>query len=252
MKRVILRADDLGFSEAVNLGIEKTVKEGLIKTVGLMSNMPYSKHGVELLKSYDICLGLHANISQGKPLSDPKLIPSITNDLGIFKKTKDYGFAKEDIVDLNEVMIEIEAQLEMFIKLTGKLPDYIDGHAVASANFFKGLEIVSKQHNINYFPISLNESEAIYFKNHKILLHMHSMEPDYEPFLMIKNILSTNKNKEEIDLFVFHPGYLDEYVINNSSLVLQRVKEASVLSNANTKKWINDNNINIITYNLLD
>ena len=125
MKRVILRADDLGFSEAVNLGIEKTVKEGLIKTVGLMSNMPYSKHGVELLKSYDICLGLHANISQGKPLSDPKLIPSITNDLGIFKKTKDYGFAKEDIVDLNEVMIEIEAQLEMFIKLTGKLPDYI-------------------------------------------------------------------------------------------------------------------------------
>ena len=28
MKKILLRADDLGYSEAVNYGIEKSVKEG--------------------------------------------------------------------------------------------------------------------------------------------------------------------------------------------------------------------------------
>ena len=30
MKKILLRADDLGYSEAVNYGIEKSVKEGLL------------------------------------------------------------------------------------------------------------------------------------------------------------------------------------------------------------------------------
>ena len=37
--KLIMRADDLGFSEAVNLGIYKAVKEGVITSVGMMTNM---------------------------------------------------------------------------------------------------------------------------------------------------------------------------------------------------------------------
>lgn len=36
MKRLIIRADDLGYSEAVNHGIAGTVKDGLIGSVGIM------------------------------------------------------------------------------------------------------------------------------------------------------------------------------------------------------------------------
>ena len=39
MKKIIVRADDLGFSESVNYGIEKTVKQGIVKSVGVMMNM---------------------------------------------------------------------------------------------------------------------------------------------------------------------------------------------------------------------
>ena len=39
MKRIIFRADDLGYSEGVNLGIAKTVKKGLVRTVGLIVNL---------------------------------------------------------------------------------------------------------------------------------------------------------------------------------------------------------------------
>ena len=38
--RLIVRADDLGYSEAVNYGIEKSIKDGIVHSVGLMPNKP--------------------------------------------------------------------------------------------------------------------------------------------------------------------------------------------------------------------
>ena len=62
MKKILLRADDLGYSEAVNLGIEKSIRQGLIRSLGVMVNMPATLHGVELIRDCDIALGVHVNI----------------------------------------------------------------------------------------------------------------------------------------------------------------------------------------------
>ena len=62
MKHIMVRADDLGYSEGINYGIEKSVKEGIIKNVGFMVNMPATQHGYDLLKDTEICLGQHTNI----------------------------------------------------------------------------------------------------------------------------------------------------------------------------------------------
>ena len=75
--KLIMRADDLGFSEGVNYGIYKSVVDGVITSVGMMPNMASAKHGYELVKDLDIALGQHSNICVGKPLSAPKLIPSL-------------------------------------------------------------------------------------------------------------------------------------------------------------------------------
>ena len=40
MKKILIRADDLGYSEGVNYGIAKSVKDGIIGSVGVMTNMP--------------------------------------------------------------------------------------------------------------------------------------------------------------------------------------------------------------------
>lgn len=82
--KLIMRADDLGFSEAVNLGIYKAVKEGVITSVGMMTNMEHANHGYELVKDFDIALGQHTNICAGRPLTDPKLIPSLVQENGEF------------------------------------------------------------------------------------------------------------------------------------------------------------------------
>ncbi|MBR3251653.1 MAG: ChbG/HpnK family deacetylase, partial [Erysipelotrichaceae bacterium] len=57
MKRILIRADDLGFSRGINLGIADTVKAGLIRSIGVMTNMEEAASGVEMIKGYDVCLG---------------------------------------------------------------------------------------------------------------------------------------------------------------------------------------------------
>ena len=45
MKQLLVRADDLGYSYAVNLGIARAVNEGLVRSAGLMPNMTEAQRG---------------------------------------------------------------------------------------------------------------------------------------------------------------------------------------------------------------
>ena len=88
--KLIMRADDLGFSEAVNYGILKSIVDGVITSTGMMPNMESAKHGYELVKNLDIALGQHTNICVGKLLSDPALIPSLVQKMVNFVPVKKY------------------------------------------------------------------------------------------------------------------------------------------------------------------
>lgn len=250
MKKILVRADDLGYSEGVNYGIAKSVKDGIIKSVGIMTNMPSIQHGLDLLKGVDVCLGLHTNICVGKPLTDPKLIPSITNEKGEFKSSKDYRSSKEDFVVLEEVILEIEAQYKRFVELTGEKPHYFEGHAVASANFYKGLAIVSKKYDCDFLPISFTGPTT--FRNSTLYLSMDSMTPGYNPFESLKKAAMKDYDNNGIAMFVAHPGYLDAYIMKTSSLLEPRVHEVEMACSQETKDWLKENNIEVISYDDLD
>lgn len=244
MKRLLIRADDLGFSEGINYGIEKTVKEGLIKTVGIMTNMPAAAHGVSLLQGEKVCFGQHTNICVGRPLTDPGLIPSITNKDGEFKSSKEFRNAKEDFVVLDEVILEIEAQYKRFVELTGEEPHYFEGHAVASRNFFKGLEIVAERHNLRYLGMNFS-SQEVTFGDKKLYLHMESMKPGYDPFNALKQV---NYHEDGVDMFVCHPGYLDAYILKKSSLTTPRPLEVEMVCSSEARQWVEENHIQLVTY----
>lgn len=50
-KKLIVVADDFGFSEAYNYGVIKAYKEGVVCTLSLMSNMAAVPHAVKLWQS---------------------------------------------------------------------------------------------------------------------------------------------------------------------------------------------------------
>lgn len=246
MIRLLMRADDLGYSEAVNYGIAKTVKEGIIRSVGVMPNMPATAHGLKLLTGEKVCLGQHTNICVGKPLTNPQLIPSITQSDGTFRPSREYRTAKQDFVVLDEVILEIEAQYERFLALTGEQPHYFEGHAVVSDNFFKGLAIVARRHGLKYLEMTVTEKPVL-FSNTLVYGHMEAMKPDYDPVLAVKTAVE-HAHEEGCDMFVCHPGYLDAYLLRTSSLTLPRTLEVEMACSDEMRRWLEDHKVKLVTF----
>jgi len=254
-KKVLFRADDLGYSEAVNYGIEKSVKDGLISSVGVMVNMPSTQHGVDLLKEEPIAFSQHTNICAGKPLADPEKIPSLVKEGGYFKSSKEYRAAKKDFVVFEEALIEIEAQYKKFIELFSKKPDYFEGHAIASENFFKALEYFADKHGLTYSglpkgtsPNELTSNDTfINVNGTKVYMMMESMQPDYNPYHTLEKLLD-NLHEDGVDMLIFHPGYLDDYILNHSSLLIPRTQEVAMLTDNRIKQQLDDKHINLISY----
>ena len=246
MKKLLLRADDLGYSEEVNLVIEKSIRQGLIRSLGVMVNMPATLHGVDLIKDCDIALGVHVNICAERPLSDPDLIPSLVDENGHFKSSQTYRSTTDDFVVFDEVIIEIEAQYHRFLELFGRKPDYFEGHAVASAQFFKGLEYVAKKHQLKYsgFPV---DDKPIQVGHSLVAFHMESLQPNYDPFVLLQKMVASASD-EVVQMGIFHPGYLDQYILTHSSLLQDRCLEVEVLSNPATRSFLEQAGVNLIDY----
>lgn len=246
MKRIIVRADDLGYSRGVNYGIADSVKNGIIRSVGVMVNMPDTEHGLELLKGISVCYGLHTNICVGKPLTDPKKIPSLVDEQGYFKSSRVYRSTKEDFVVLEEVMLEIEAQLDRFIELTGEKPHYFEGHAVMSANFYRGLAMVAAKRGCDY--LGPDFVGGFKFRNTNMVTVLESMKPDYDPMAVLMACATKDYPENTVPMMVCHPGYLDAYIMKTSSMLNPRVQEAEMACAQATKDWLKENGIEVITY----
>ena len=247
--RILIRADDLGWTEAINYGIAKTVTHGIIRSVGLMPNMPAAQHGVDLLKGSPVCYGQHTNICVGRPLTDPVLIPSICQENGELKPSWAYREAAkqgEDFVALDEVILEIEAQYRRFVELIGDQPHYFEGHAVASPNFFKGLEIVAERHGLHNLPFS--PEGPVKFRNTMLYTSMDSMTPGYDPFESLKKVALQDYGPDGCCMFVCHPGYLDDEILRKSSLTIPRAKEVAMLTDPTVKVWLEKHHVELISY----
>ncbi len=244
--KIIFRADDLGFSEAINYGIAKAVKDGVISSVGMMTNMDSIKHGYNLINDIDLCLGQHTNICVGKPLCDPALIPSLVDENGMFCSSKEIRARENDSIVLEECELEIEAQLNKFIEIVGRKPDYFEGHAVFSINFFKALENVAKRNNLFYCnPMDKEWSKETGIDCGK----MFKMDEKglYDPYAYIMNDEADIMDKE-CSVLVFHPGYLDQYILEHSSFTLIRPMETEFLCSNKLKNWIKENNIEVVDF----
>ncbi len=250
-RRILIRADDLGYSRGVNYGIADSVRHGIIRSVGVMPNMPEAEMGLRLLEGVSVCYGQHTNVCVGQPLTDPARIPSLCQPNGEFKASREYREAfkrGEDFVDVDEACLEIEAQLTRFIELVGDEPHYFEGHAIASKNFFTALEVVAKRHELPYLGMSFDFSAPITFRRSRLYTSMDSMGPDYDLFESLKRAALKDYDEDACCMFVCHPGYLDAYILATSSLTIPRTQEVAMAMDPKTREWLSDHGVEVITY----
>lgn len=246
MKQLLIRADDIGYSYAVNLGIARSVNEGLVRSAGLMPNMPEAARGWEWVRDADIAIGQHTNLCLGTPCADPALIPSLLDENGQLKSSREYRAAfKEgrEFADYDELVIEIEAQLASFRAITGKDPDYFEAHAVMSKNLLQAIHDVTEKHGFREQPIpaGFDPTVAVTVGTTPARMVGPDMVPPerYDPWKAVKDTVLGMKDGETV-VMVFHPGYLDDFILCNSSLTNNRTRNVDALIDPGLRAWLKE------------
>jgi len=153
MTRIIFNADDIGYSEAVTLGIIKAHQDGLIKTTTMMTNMDGAPFAAKLLKENpNLYCGQHSNIVIGKPISNPKDIPSLVDENGCFNTKA--RLARGEKLNPEDIKREVRAQAERFKELMGHYPTHIEGHAVRDPGLEYAIREVATELGVHYTDIS--------------------------------------------------------------------------------------------------
>lgn len=251
MKRLVLKADDLGYSEAVNLGIERAIRGGLVRSTGLMANMPAAAHGIGLLAGYDVAIGQHTNICVGRPVSDPADVPSLVTPDGMFKPSSVYRASAEDFVAYDDAVREIEAQLGRFRALTGRDPDYFEGHAVASEQFFRALEDVAAREGLKLCMPALAARGNQVGGTPVVRCAMESMATDYDPAATLERAVAALPEDGRVGIFTCHPGYVDAYLLTHSSLTVNRTKEVAMLCDPAVRSWLAEQAVELVDFRML-
>jgi predicted glycoside hydrolase/deacetylase ChbG (UPF0249 family) len=128
-KYLIVNADDYGMSLGVSRGILEAHAGGVVTSTTALVNTPFAEDSVSwaIARAPGLGLGLHINLSFGRPVLPPRLVPSLVDvDGRFFSGQRLLGGMKR--FQKPDVQREVRAQFERFVELTGRTPDHLDSH----------------------------------------------------------------------------------------------------------------------------
>ena len=130
MRNLIVNADDLGWTQGVNRGIAEAHRNGIVTSTSLLANGCAFEEGVRsALQSPRLGVGVHLNLSDGKPLAPARQVKSLLDENGNFSggpETLLFRLTAKSL-DAREVELEWNAQIEK-VRAAGIRPTHLDGH----------------------------------------------------------------------------------------------------------------------------
>ncbi len=262
--KLIIRADDVGYTVPYNMGFEKAVAEGVVTSADLMLDCPGFEDAVERIKKYSfLSVGWHAHF-WGRPVCDPEEVPSMVNEKGWFKFRKNRKL--KDECDPDEVYRECCAQVERCIRLLGRAPDYT--HLFGNGPFESVRIRVCDKYGIKYgfcsklgddmehlqeIPTEEYAGLGIYMVNQPATVYKISYDDSMEKRRQYDPVAYFKSNPEdmlskEICITAWHPGYLDDHILSESTCQEARIRDLMALCSDELKEWIKENNVELITY----
>ncbi|WP_426275550.1 carbohydrate deacetylase [Chryseobacterium sp. S-02] len=124
--KLIINADDLGFSKGVNEAIKKAHLEGFLTHASLMANVSYFENALEnvIAKCPNLKIGVHLNLTCGKALYKDNILAKNTGFRNNFVNLL-FKFKSQKV--LAHIEKEIEHQI-LTIQNKGIQISHIDGH----------------------------------------------------------------------------------------------------------------------------
>jgi chitin disaccharide deacetylase len=118
VRQLIINADDLGYDPAVDRGLLRAMRKGLVSSATLMVNTPRSAEAAEAARG--LAVGLHLNLARFRPLS-----PDFPKEL-----LSEGAFVEARAASLSSAVVQTEtrAQLARAEQLLQRRPTHLDVH----------------------------------------------------------------------------------------------------------------------------
>ena len=129
-RRLIVNADDLGRTVGINDGVLAAHRDGIVTSATLMVCYAAAADAARrLAEAPALGVGLHLQLSGGRPLLSAEQVPSLVDARGDLPRRPDgLATARREHVER-----ELRAQLERFEELVGRAPTHLDSHHHAHA-----------------------------------------------------------------------------------------------------------------------
>jgi chitin disaccharide deacetylase len=280
MKQLIVNADDFGVSAEVNRGILHAHQHGIVTSTTVMINFPDAAPGLEqaLNAAPDLGIGLHFNLTAGRPVSPPDSVPSLVRADGTFYPIAEWPACMMAFED-GHVQQEVDAQVRRFVEVTGQPPDHLDAHHHATYLHpvaLRAMLATARQYNI---PLRRGKIDAPLNVGIRILRSMMPDLTDDEGRDLIEQmeriiaegpapfwparfemgfsqdhtvlgdllVILTNLSEDSITEILSHPGFVDE-ALAHSHYRNRREVEIELLTHPATLECIQAENIHLITF----
>lgn len=132
--RLVVNADDFGMTAEISRGIVRAHREGVVTSASLLGNcVDLDTTRALLAEVPDLGVGVHLALIGGRPISDPKSVPSLTDGAGagadtFLARSSDFVARwMRNQIDPREVEREFDAQIER-ARSAGVTPDHLDTH----------------------------------------------------------------------------------------------------------------------------
>ncbi len=127
--RLIINGDDFGLTEGINKAIEQLHHQGRLNSTSLVVNTTWSEDAIEIARGApDLRLGVHLNLSTGKPLSNSNSVNTLVRRDGRFFDMP--AFLSRFLagrINIGEVELELQTQIEKALD-GGLQPSHLDSH----------------------------------------------------------------------------------------------------------------------------
>jgi len=127
-KSLIVNADGFGFTRGINRGIEEAVARGIVTSISVNANFDPIAELPAFVRAFPhISVGVHLNPVVGRPLADPRSVPTLVDGDGYFHYQ---GFTDRLLhrrMNLDELAYELSLQIER-VREMGVRISHLDSH----------------------------------------------------------------------------------------------------------------------------
>ena len=221
-KLIIVHADDLGETHAVNAAAIKALERGTINSASMMVACPWFPEIADYAKSHpDADFGLHLTLTSERvyyrwgPVASADKVPSLVDSNGYFHHDWDHN----EHADPKDVEIELRAQIQRALAM-GVRPTHLDSHQyrliMSGKELFDVMLKVAHEYKLPIFVTRDWFADYPYLEkslgpNDVVLDHTVTIEPDVTPEKWNEFYIAALENlKPGITEFVIHPGFDDE------------------------------------------